>query len=81
MVLALRTSALTYDFVQASELGHFTRGFADNLRIANQVSSDYMRGLTFSFEHDVFDDAGSGRAKVGRATSRPSCPGRTSPFR
>lgn len=60
MVLALRTSALTYDFVQASELGHFTRGFADNLRIANQVSSDYMRGLSFSFEHDIFDDAGAG---------------------
>ena len=59
-VLAVRTSALTYDFVQASELGHFTRGFADNLRISNQVSSDYLRGLSLSVEHDVFDDAGAG---------------------
>ncbi len=62
-VLAVRTSALTYDFVQADEQGHFTRGFADNLRIANQISSDYMRGLSFSLEHDVFDDAGTGGAR------------------
>lgn len=56
-VLALRTSALTYDFVQADEQGHFTRGFADNLRVSNQISSDYMRGLTLSVEHDIFDPA------------------------
>ena len=56
-VLALRTSALSYDFVQASELGHFTRGFADNLRIQNQISSDLLRGLSISVEHDVFDDS------------------------
>ena len=59
-ILAVRTSALTYDFVQASELGHFTRGFADNLRISNQISSDYMRGLSLSVEHDIFDDAAGG---------------------
>ena len=59
-VLAVRTSALTYDFVQAGEQGHFTRGFADNLRVSNQISSDYMRGLSFSVEHDIFDDAGAG---------------------
>ena len=56
-VLALRTSALTYDFVQADERGHFTRGFAENLRVSNQISSDYMRGLTLSVEHDIFDPA------------------------
>ncbi len=58
MFLALRTSAVTYDFEQASELGHFNRGFADNLRISNQVSSDYLRGLSVSLEHDIFDDSG-----------------------
>ena len=58
-VLALRSSAVTYDFEQASELGHFTRGFADNLRISHQISSDYLRGLTVSLEHLVFDDAGA----------------------
>ena len=60
MVLAVRTSALTYDFVQADEQGHFTRGFADNLRISNQISSDYMRGLSLSMEHDIFDDGAGG---------------------
>ena len=59
-VLALRSSAVTYDFEQASELGHFTRGFADNLRVSHQISSDYLRGLTVSLEHLVFDDAGAG---------------------
>ena len=57
-VLALRTSAVTFDFEQASELGHFSRGFADNLRISNQISSDFLRGLAVSIEHDVFDDSG-----------------------
>ena len=65
-VLAVRTSALAYDFVQASELGHFTRGFADNLRVSNQISSDYMRGLSLSVEHDIFDDAGAGGAGGSR---------------
>ena len=59
-VLALRSSAVTYDFEQASELGHFTRGFADNLRVSHQISSDYLRGLTVSLEHLVFDDVGIG---------------------
>ena len=54
-LLGLRTSAVTYDFEQASELGHFSRGFAENLRISNQISSDYLRGLSISVEHNVFD--------------------------
>ena len=57
-VLAWRTSAVTYDFEQASELGDFTRGFADNLKLQNQLSSDLLRGFTVSIEHDLFDDTG-----------------------
>ncbi len=57
-VLALRTSAVTYDFEQAGVLGHFTRGFADNLRISHQLSSDFLRGLSVSMEHGVFDNTG-----------------------
>ena len=57
-VLAWRTSAVTYDFEQASELGDFTRGFADNLKLQNQLSSDMLRGFTVSIEHDLFDDSG-----------------------
>ena len=61
--LALRTSAVTYDFEQASQQGHFTRGFADNLRISHQISSDYLRGLSASIEHGVFDDAEAAGAR------------------
>ncbi len=57
-ILALRSSAVTYDFEQATRLGHFTRGFSDNLRISHQISSDYLRGLTLSMEHFLFDDGG-----------------------
>ncbi len=57
-VLAWRTSAVTFDFEQASEQGSINRGFADNLRISNQFSSDFLRGLAVSVEHDMFDDSG-----------------------
>ena len=59
-ILGLRTSAVTYDFEQASEAGHFSRGFAENLRISNQISSDYLRGLSISVEHDIFEPSASG---------------------
>ncbi len=68
-VLALRTSAVTYDFEQASQLGHFTRGFADNLRISHQISSDYLRGLSVSLEHLVFDDTALGQDGGARTFS------------
>jgi len=67
MLLAIRTSAVSYDFEEASRRGHFTRGFADNLTISNQVSSDYLRGLSLSVEHDVFDDSGAGAEGGARA--------------
>ncbi|MGI9628855.1 MAG: putative LPS assembly protein LptD, partial [Longimicrobiales bacterium] len=56
-LLAIRTSAVTYDFEQASELGNFNRGFADNLVLSNQISSDFLRGLSISMTHDLFDDS------------------------
>ena len=59
-LLGLRTSAVTYDFEQADEAGHFSRGFAENLRISNQISSDYLRGLSISVEHDIFEPAADG---------------------
>lgn len=66
-LLAVRTSAVAYDFEEASRRGHFTRGFADNLTISNQISSDYLRGLSVSVEHDVFDDSGAGPEGGARA--------------
>lgn len=54
-ILGLRTSAVTYDFEEASETGFRSRGFAENLSISNQISSDYLRGLSLSMEHDIFE--------------------------
>jgi len=54
-ILGLRTSAVTYDFEEASETGFRSRGFAENLSISNQISSDYLRGLALSMEHDIFE--------------------------
>lgn len=56
-LLAIRTSAVTFDFERADEFGDFKRGFSDNLRISNSISSDFLRGLTLSVDHDVFDDS------------------------
>lgn len=54
-ILGLRTSAVTYDFEEASETGHRSRGFAENLSISNQISSDYLRGLSLSMDYDIFE--------------------------
>ncbi len=54
-LLAINTSALTYDFVRADSLGAFDQGFTTT-RITNQISSDFLRGFTISMEHDLFRD-------------------------
>lgn len=54
-LLALNTSSVTYDMVQADSTGEFLRGF-QTTRISNTVRSDYLRGLDLSFEHELFDD-------------------------
>lgn len=54
-ILGLRTSAVTYDFEEASETGFRSRGFAENLSISNQISSDYLRGLSLSTVYDIFE--------------------------
>lgn len=56
-LLALRTSAVTYDFQQADSLGDWTRGFAESLTLSNSISSDFLRGLTLSVQHDIFDSS------------------------
>lgn len=70
-ILGLRTSAVTYDFEQASEAGHFSRGFAENLRISNQISSDYLRGLSISVEHDIFEPSAGGGDEVAPLALAP----------
>jgi len=54
-VLALNTSVVTYDFVRARKEDEPLRGFTTT-RLRNQISSDFLRGLRLSVEHDIFDD-------------------------
>lgn len=54
-LLAWRTSAVKYDFVEADEIGSFLAGF-ETIRLSNQFSSDYLRGLSISMEHELFED-------------------------
>ncbi len=55
-LLGIRTSVVQYDFVQADSLGSFLSGF-ETTRLSNQVSSDFLQGLTVSLAHDLFEDA------------------------
>ncbi|MCH1571522.1 MAG: hypothetical protein L7S64_09270 [Longimicrobiales bacterium] len=54
-LLAWRTSVIQYDFVQADSVGLFLSGF-ETTRLSNQFSSDYLRGLSVSMDHELFAD-------------------------
>jgi hypothetical protein len=54
-LLALNTSIVEYDFVQADTAGFFLAGFERPI-LQNQISSDFLRGLSLSVTHDLFDD-------------------------
>jgi hypothetical protein len=54
-LVALRTSVIRYDFVQADSAGSFLHGF-ETTRLSNQISSDLLRGLAVSMDHELFDD-------------------------
>jgi len=54
-LLALRTSVVQYDFVEADSVGDFLAGF-QTTRLSNQLSSDYLRGLSISLDHELFLD-------------------------
>ncbi|MGD2069628.1 MAG: putative LPS assembly protein LptD, partial [Gemmatimonadota bacterium] len=56
-LLSIRTSATTYDFV-ADSLGYLF-GF-QRTTLDNQISSDFLPGLTISMSHDLFDDTTEG---------------------
>ncbi|MEX0856028.1 MAG: putative LPS assembly protein LptD [Gemmatimonadota bacterium] len=55
-LLALNTSALTYDRIQADSTGRFVDGFTTTT-LSNTISSDYLAGLSLSFSHSLFDDS------------------------
>jgi hypothetical protein len=58
-MLTLNTSFVTYDFVRAREEGDPLEGFVTT-RMQNQISSDLIRGLQLSIQHDLFDQAADG---------------------
>lgn len=54
-LLSIRTSVITYDFTKA---GKEENGFLDGFqttRLTNSISSDFLRGLSISMVHDLFD--------------------------
>jgi len=54
-LLAWRTSVIRYDFVEADSVGLFLSGF-ESTRLSNQFSSDYLRGMSISMDHEIFED-------------------------
>jgi hypothetical protein len=54
-LLSLQTGVVTYDLVQADSTGRFLDGFTTT-SLSNTVGSDYLRGLSLSFTHDLFED-------------------------
>jgi hypothetical protein len=59
-LLAWRTSVIKYDFVQADSAGSSLLGF-ETTRLSNQFSSDYLRGLSISMDHELWvDEIGEG---------------------
>jgi LptD protein len=54
-LLAWRMSVIRYDFVQADSTGILLSGF-ETTRLSNQFSSDYLRGLSISMDHELFRD-------------------------
>jgi hypothetical protein len=54
-LLAWRMSVIQYDFVEADSTGIPLSGF-ETTRLSNQFSSDYLRGLSISMDHELFVD-------------------------
>ena len=71
-LLALRTSAVQYDFVEADSLG-FLLGFRTT-RIENQISSAFLQGLSIRIGHDLFADTTVTLPGGGRRTERSFAP-------
>jgi hypothetical protein len=69
-LLALRTSVVRYDFVQADSAGSFIQGF-ETTRLSNQISSDILRGLSVSTDHELFDDRPGTGGTIGSRRFAP----------
>lgn len=69
-LLALRTSVVRYDFVQADSAGSFLQGF-ETTRLSNQISSDLLRGLSVSIDHELFEDTPGPARTIARRRFAP----------
>ena len=73
-LLALKTTAITYDFEEAAEQGDWLWGITNTV-ITNTISSDYLRGLNVTMAHDLFEDqpwaAGEGGGGSGPEVRSP----------
>lgn len=67
-LLGLNTSVVNYDFVRRDTLGSFLAGFGTTI-LSNQITSDYLRGLSISMDHDLFADSLEGGRLVSRSFS------------
>ncbi len=73
-LLSLRTSAVTYDFEEASNKGSWLQGFTTT-QLTNTIASDYLRGLNLTLTHDLFKDVADGTgAGSGTSSSRTFSP-------
>jgi hypothetical protein len=70
VLLAVRTTAVTYDFERAAEQGDWLWGITST-RLSNSISSDYLRGLNISMVHDLFEDV-PGSLGSGEGETSPS---------
>ena len=61
-LLGINTSVLNYDFVRANQNDSRLMGFTTT-RMQNQLSSDLLRGLQISMEHDLFTSGDDGIRK------------------
>ncbi len=67
-LLGLTTSAVQYDFV-ADSTGRWQDGFQTTI-LSNQITSDYLRGLSLSVDWDLFETGATGTGTEGEPTRR-----------
>jgi hypothetical protein len=72
-LLALKTTAINYDFERAKELGDWIWGIKTTT-LTNTISSDYLRGLSITMAHDLFDDSGATSGGDGSGSGRKFSP-------
>jgi hypothetical protein len=72
-LLALKTTAISYDFEEAKRRGDWLWGVKSTV-LTNTISSDYFRGLNITVAHDLFDDSGASAGEGGEGSGRKFSP-------